>query len=183
MSRKSLTESFEMMIDAELARRKASTGFHMVQPERMPVPDLDGPEWDKPYLLAQERDTVGFYISGHPLDDVRDLVTAGATTTVSRILTEEVSDGASVTLGGVVSFIESRNTRKGDMMATVTVEDYTGSLDCVFFPAAYRQVRQGLFCGTIVFIGGRVDHRDGGSQLIATSLSVPDLSHKEMNAQ
>ncbi|WP_283135779.1 DNA polymerase III subunit alpha [Rhizohabitans arisaemae] len=184
-TRRGLGEHFESLIDNVVAvKRKEAEGqyglFGGDDGERdVPMPGLDvvfsTTEWEKSHLLAQEREMLGLYVSDHPLAGVEHILSAGTDTSVAA-LAGDLPDGAVVTVGGVVSALQRKTTKRGDLWAIATVEDLGGSVDCMFFPAAYQPVSTLLAEDTVVFVTGRVDKREDAPRLIALDLSVPDLS-------
>ncbi len=84
--------------------------------------------------------------------------------------------GTSVTIGGLVTGLQRKVTRRGDTWAIATVEDLEGSVDVMLFPATYQQHALQVAEDTIVVVKGRVDRRDDAPQVIASDLSLPDLS-------
>lgn len=166
-TRKWLTENYELMIDMEIEKRKGPSGPFPSPTPVVEIPD-DAEEWDDDYLLIQERDVLGFYISGHPLHGNEGIIKRLASANVSDL---EEKDGKWVTVAGVVTFVEKKRNKTGMDWASVFLEDLSGSVECLFFPSSYKLVCQALVVGVIAAIKGRVD----GSQLIATELSIPDL--------
>jgi DNA polymerase III subunit alpha len=133
-------------------------------------------EWDKPYLLAQEREMLGLYVSDHPLFGAQDVLRERTDTTVAELGGGDHPDGAVVTIGGIVSAVRRRTTRQGNPWAAATVEDLAGSIECVFFPAIYQLVADDLVEDAVVLVKGRLDKREDVPRLVAMELAVPDLS-------
>jgi DNA polymerase-3 subunit alpha len=142
------------------------------------VPDL--PEWDKSVKLAYEREMLGLYVSDHPLYGVEHVL-AGAVDCGIPSLSEEAErpSGSTVTIGGLVTGIQRKITKRGDTWAIATVEDLEGSIDVMFFPATYQLFALQLVEDTVVVVKGRLDRRDEGPQVIASELTVPDLDVDE----
>ncbi|GAA5034090.1 DNA polymerase III subunit alpha [Actinopolymorpha pittospori] len=139
------------------------------------VPTID--EWDKRVLLANERDMLGLYVSDHPLNGVEQGLARLSDTSVASLLADdERPDGATVTVAGLVTTVQRRMTRRGDPWAVVTLEDLTGGIDVLFFPATYQLHGAELAEDTIVAVRGRLDRREDDAQLIASDLTVPDLT-------
>lgn len=172
MTRKWLIEHFEVMVDAASARKAELARGPLVEPVRMPEVEIpeDAEEWDMAYLLAQEREALGFYVSGHPLDGLDDYIKSHASCSISEIPVDEW-----VTVAGVITFIEEKTTRKGAHMATITLEDITGSVSCIFFPGSYVKVQDGLIQDAVAFVSGRLDLRDGSPQFIGSRIEIPDM--------
>jgi DNA polymerase-3 subunit alpha len=131
-------------------------------------------EWDKAVLLAYEREMLGLYVSDHPLFGVEHVIAAHVDTPVSGIIDKE--DGASVVVGGLLSSVTRRVTKQGNAWAAVQLEDLEGSVEVMFFPATYQLAAVHLVEDAIVLVRGRVDKREDTPKLIASDITVPDLS-------
>jgi DNA polymerase-3 subunit alpha len=137
------------------------------------VPDL--PEWDKPIRLGYEREMLGLYVTDHPLLGVEHVLARHVDATVASLADEGVT-GATVTVGGLITSVQRKVTRKGATWASVTLEDLEGSIEVVFFPAAYQQYALQLTPDSVVVVRGRYERRDDAPQLVASELTVPDLT-------
>ncbi len=112
------------------------------------------PEWPVNQKLAYERDALGFYISGHPLEKFRwDLKRLGAVTT-SDVKTKGIKE---VRIGGVITALKLKNTKKGDRYASFALEDWLGTIDSLVWPDTYRQVQTLIAADEPVLITGRAD--------------------------
>ncbi len=94
-------------------------------------------EWDDDEKLRKERESLGFYITGHPLDRFSDVIAGFATTTTQGLADAE--DKAVVRLAGLVNTMRIKRTRKGDKMATLRLEDKHGFVDVVVFPDVFAR--------------------------------------------
>ena len=97
--------------------------------------DID--EWADDEKLRKEKESLGFYITGHPLDGFADVIPQFATTTTQDLV--NVKDKAVVRLAGLVSSMRIKRTRKGDKMATIRLEDKQGFTDVVVFPDVFAR--------------------------------------------
>jgi DNA polymerase-3 subunit alpha len=141
------------------------------------APSIPLGEWDKSVLLQYEREMLGLYVSDHPLFGVEHIISAAADCSVASLTgSEERSDGSFVTIGGMVSGLQRKVTKKGDVWAVATVEDLEGAIDVMFFPQTYRLFATTLVEDAIVVVKGRLDRRDDVPKLIASELSLPDVS-------
>ncbi|WP_167202874.1 DNA polymerase III subunit alpha [Actinomyces respiraculi] len=139
------------------------------------VPDL--PEWDKKDKLAYERDMLGLYVSDHPLLGLEGLLGKLADTEIADLLSnDERPDGAMVTVAGLITSLQRKTTKQGNLWAIVQVEDLGGSVECLFFPATYQTVSTMLAPDTVVTIRGKLNRRDGQVALYAQELTIPDVS-------
>lgn len=119
-------------------------------------PDL--PEWSEHDRLAAEKDSLGFYLSGHPLDDREAELQQLRTHRLSDL--GGASDRQKATLGVLISAIRTKQTKKGDTMGFLQVEDTTGSTEVVLFPQTYRSQLEVLKVGAVVLIQGETEVRD-----------------------
>jgi DNA polymerase-3 subunit alpha len=121
-------------------------------------------------MLAWEKELIGLYVSDHPLQPVMaDLQTI--VTHYSQQLTEE-DNGKTVTMAGVVTNLRPYQTKKGDAMGFVSVEDLQGHLELVVFPKVWKEVSKWLALEQIVVIKGKVDAKEPGSaKILVDSLS------------
>jgi len=131
-------------------------------------------EWDKAVLLAYEREMLGLYVSDHPLLGVEHVIAAAVDCPVSGLADRE--DGSTVVLGGILSSVTRKVTKKGDSWALVVLEDLEGAVEVMFFPASYQLAAVQLVEDAVVLVRGRVDRREDAPKIIATELIVPDLS-------
>jgi DNA polymerase-3 subunit alpha len=121
--------------------------------EQMPMPDL--PEWDRPQLLAGEKETLGFYITGHPLAEYRGLIARHTNLTTEDLAS--LQDKSTIKLGAIVVAIKEISTKNGDRMAFVTLEDMAGTVEAVVFPDLYRSSMLHLAKDSVVLVKGQVD--------------------------
>jgi DNA polymerase-3 subunit alpha len=138
------------------------------------VPNVPAGEWEKRDLLAFEREMLGLYVSDHPLFGVEHVIHAASDSTVATL--GELSDGSMVTVGGILSGLTRKVTKQGKSWAMAQLEDLDGSVEVLFFPVTYELVGMQLAEDAIVVVKARVDKRDDVPRLIASDLSVPDLT-------
>jgi DNA polymerase-3 subunit alpha len=137
------------------------------------IPDT---EWDTKLLLAFEREMLGLYVSGHPLAGFENLLAAQSDTSIPDILDGTVPDRATVVVGGILTGLSRRLTKKGDPWATATLEDLTGGVEVAFFPKVYAEVSLQLAEDAIVLIKARVSRSDDRLSLHADRVTIPDLT-------
>ena len=103
------------------------------------VPDE---EWERKHELALEREMLGLYVSGHPLDGYEEAIAAQTDTELTTILGGELKHGAEVVIGGIISSVDRRFSKKdGSPWAIVTVEDHNGaSVELLVFNKLYALV-------------------------------------------
>ena len=123
-------------------------------------------EYSKEELLAFEKDILGVYISGHPLDDYEGLWRKNITATSADFIVDEeteeavVKDGMKVVIGGLVAGKVVKITRSNQLMAFITLEDLMGSVEVIVFPKNYEADRDVLTEDSKIFIKGRVSLGD-----------------------
>ncbi|GAA0910974.1 DNA polymerase III subunit alpha [Streptomyces thermoalcalitolerans] len=186
-TRKGLMARYESMIDNVVAvKRKEAEGqfdlFGGMGEESSDEPgfgldvEFSTEEWDKAYLLAQEREMLGLYVSDHPLFGLEHVLADKADAGIAQLNSGEFADGSTVTIGGIISGLQRKMTKQGNAWAIATVEDLAGSIECMFFPATYQLVSTQLVEDAVVFVKGRLDKREDVPRLVAMELMVPDLS-------
>ncbi|WP_329319206.1 DNA polymerase III subunit alpha [Streptomyces sp. NBC_01262] len=187
-TRKGLSAVFESMIDNVVAvkRKEAEGQFDLFgdlggdDADSGTAFGLDTPigedEWEKGFLLTQEREMLGLYVSDHPLFGIEHVLNDKTDAAIAALNGGDYSDGAIVTIGGIISGMQRKMTKQGNAWAIATVEDLAGSIDCMFFPASYQLVSTQLVEDSIVFVKGRLDKREDIPRLVAMELMVPDLT-------
>ncbi|MFI7065731.1 DNA polymerase III subunit alpha [Kribbella sp. NPDC050124] len=179
-TRKGLVARHEELVETAIAvkRKEAEGQFDLFGTTAAPAFGLEvsfsDEEWDKAALLAREREMLGLYVSDHPLFGLEHVLADRADAAIVQL--GDHPDGAVVTIGGIISALQRRMTKRGDTWATATVEDLAGSIECLFFPATYQVLSGQLIQDAIVFVTGRLDKREDVPRLIAAEIAIPDLS-------
>jgi DNA polymerase-3 subunit alpha len=128
-------------------------------------------EFDKKELLAFEKESLGLYVSEHPLSAVADALKRKVDCAMREVETRR--DGEIVTVGGIVESIKQMTTKKGDPMAFVRVEDTVAGVEVVVFNSVYAASRELLETDRILIVKGRVDHKQAGeSKIIAIEVTA-----------
>jgi len=131
------------------------------------MPDIE--EWTEKELLLQEKEALGFYITGHPLDRYEDLLNQFTNTDVASI--KEVRNSQTVRIGGIVRDSKViRTKRKGELMAFITIEDMHGSVEVVVFPSVYASVSNVLSEDNPVIIQGEAKKEENSVKIFAESI-------------
>jgi DNA polymerase III subunit alpha len=134
-------------------------------------PAIPPGEFEKSELLRLEKETLGLYVSEHPLAAVRDQLRRKTDATLGEL--ERRRDGEVVTIGGIVSEVKQVTTKRGDLMVFLSLDDPTGSAEVVVFNAAYNTGRDLCVTDRIVIVKGRIDHKQAGeTKVIAMELSA-----------
>ncbi|MDY5153868.1 DNA polymerase-3 subunit alpha [Actinobaculum suis] len=180
-SRRALLSRVDEAVDSVAALKKNEAvgqfdlfgGTSVQEGVEVTIPEI--PEWDKREKLNKERDVLGLYVSDHPLSGMEHILDRAADTTIVRLMNEEtIPDGASLSLAGLITKVETRISKKnGRMWATVVLEDLTGSAEINFFPNTYQQVSGNLQTDQVAIVRCRVSDRDGNLQLAAQEMTLP----------
>ena len=139
--------------------------------QRVPPRLSDVPDWSNTEMLKREKAALGFYISGHPLDRYRDELASFATSTIGGL--EQIVDGKEVTVGGVLTRINSMLDKKGNLMAFVTLEDFSGKTELIVFSDCYEKGKEFMEVDRMVLVTGRVSTREGEQSKIVVSEVLP----------
>ena len=131
----------------------------------MPEPPLPRAEkWTTQEQLKGEKETLGFYISGHPLQGYEAALQDIANADVDKL--SGFHNGANVAVGGIILDLSVRTTKKGDRFAMFQLEDQYGSLRIVAWPEAYKKAALRLANDAPVLVRGRLEIEDGGAMTI-----------------
>ena len=125
-------------------------------------------EWPESQRLTFEKETLGFYLSGHPLTRYADALRRLTTTHTQQL--REISDGEEIVIGGVVNALKEITTKKGDRMAFLTLEDLHGVAEVIIFAELYKKSTLLLKSEEPVFIKGRVDAGDENAKIVANEI-------------
>ncbi|HWA67654.1 MAG TPA: DNA polymerase III subunit alpha [Mycobacteriales bacterium] len=133
-------------------------------------------EWDKSTLLAYEREMLGLYVSDHPLFGIEHVLAAAVDCPISALSGEDRSDGQIVTVGGIISSLTRKMTKRGDSWATAVLEDLEGAIEVLFFPKAYEEHGIHLAEDAVLLVRARIDKREEAPRLMAMEVAIPDVS-------
>ncbi len=128
------------------------------------LPDV--PDWPARVRLQMEKDSTGVYMTGHPLDDYRDALEKLTFTTADlepqegREAEMMALDGQYAELGGILTEVKGKATKKGDYMAFVTLEDMTGQIECLVFPRVFERYQALLQEDEAVVLSGKISVRE-----------------------
>jgi DNA polymerase-3 subunit alpha len=140
------------------------------------LPPVPVGEWDKSTLLSFEREMLGLYVSDHPLFGIEHLLQTHADTSIASLMGDDPKpDGTPVTVAGLITGLQLKRTKKGDLWAIATVEDLDGAIECLFFPTAYLTYSTMLAQDTVCAVKGRVSARDDSISIFAQELMIPDI--------
>jgi DNA polymerase-3 subunit alpha len=130
-------------------------GAPVLTPSHAPIPTA---EFDRTELLAAEKESIGLFISAHPLKALGAAMAAATDCALAAL--SERRDGDLVTVGGIISQTKRLRTKKGDSMMFATLDDLDGSVEMVVFAKTLEDCKGALVGDAIVLVRGRVDHKD-----------------------
>ncbi len=114
--------------------------------------------WTESQTLASEKEVLGFYVTGHPLEKYRDAIRTLTRHDSSTV--EELANDAQIALAGILASLRIRPSRKGDLWASGTLEDLRGTVEIIVFPQALQQVQSLLKPDTALLVRGRLRHEE-----------------------
>ncbi|MBL7684842.1 MAG: DNA polymerase III subunit alpha, partial [Deltaproteobacteria bacterium] len=132
------------------------------------IPEIS--EWPEQQRLKIEKEAIGFYITGHPLKEYEERIRKLASVNTQSI--REVVDKSEVVMAGMVSTLKEIQTKKGDRMAFVTLEDLHGTLEVVVFSDVYSDSQPLLAADEPILIKGQVDMNEESVKLLATQITA-----------
>jgi DNA polymerase-3 subunit alpha len=197
-NRPQLLAVFESAMDANSSLRKQTVdgqislfdmafgGAPLVQ-ENHALPNL--PDYPLRQRLALEKEIAGVYITGHPLDDYRDVLGKLPFSTADLDGLEEREDrglsldGQIVDMGGILTEVKGKATKKGAYMGFITLEDLTGQIECLVFPKVYERYQGMMAVDDLVVLHGRLSIREEEAPKLLVEKLIPlEAWHPEESA-
>ena len=197
-NRPQLMAVFESAMDANSSLRKQTVdgqislfdmafgGAPLVQ-ENHTLPNL--PDYPLRQRLALEKEIAGVYITGHPLDDYRDVLGKLPFSTADLDGLEEREDrglsldGQIVDMGGILTEVKGKATKKGAYMGFITLEDLTGQVECLVFPKVYERYQGMMAVDDLVVLHGRLSIREEEAPKLLVEKLIPlEAWHPEESA-
>ena len=190
--RSELLAVYDSMMDSVSSSRKKNLEgqmglFALLEDEeaaaRIPIPSM--PERSRAELMAMEKETTGIYISGHPMDDYRQILRGTRVVPIGQLMDEErhYQDDQIVSVAGIVQGVKMKTTRNNSMMAYVTVEDDTASIEMLAFSNVLSQYGGYLRENSPVVITGRLSLRDDKEPQIVVNRARPISDYAEGRAE
>ena len=149
-------------------RRANGSGGGFVTPSHAPIPAI---EFERAELLAAEKESIGLFISAHPLKEVRAALNARVDCPLSDLAAKR--DGDWVLVGGMITETKKIRTKKGDPMMFATLDDLDASVELLVFGNALSAAGEALVADSIVLVRGRVDHKDRDKTCIVVQQIEP----------
>jgi DNA polymerase III subunit alpha len=134
-------------------------------------PTLTAEEFDGRELLRLEKQTLGTFLSEHPLSDVRDALRARVDMSLAQLAT--AADGSWVTVGGLVTERKKVRTKRGDEMMFATLDDIEGQVEMLVFNSAFATTASRIEIDRVVIVRGRVDHKERGETKLVVQEAEP----------
>ena len=194
-TRKQFMSIYVQIVDHVTQEKKNSmvgqmTLFDLVsedQKEEFQIRMPDVGEYSKETLLAFEKEVLGIYVSGHPLEAYEEKWKKSISATTADFQLDEetghtkVHDGAKEIIGGMITEKTIKHTKTNQMMAFITVEDLLGTVEVVVFPRDYEKNRDYLEVDSKVFVRGRVSEEDDKpSKMICEKIIPFERTKKEL---
>jgi DNA polymerase-3 subunit alpha len=182
--RKGLLNVFEAIVDAALRKRREREAGTMslfdlggdggaddpVFDDRLSIPDT---EFDKTERLRAEKDMLGLYVSDHPLMGVEHALRRLVECSIAEL--NDLEDGMMRTVAGVVTGLQRKYTKRGDLMATFVLEDLAAAIEVMVFPKTMQTYGELLTSDAIVTVRGRIDGREDTPKLMAMEITRPEV--------
>lgn len=155
--------------------------------QEIPLPDID--EFPKKVLIGYEKEVTGLYLSGHPMDEYRDILRLIHTAQIGRIVSGEEENGFEdnqpIDVAGMITKVRMKTTKADSVMAYVELEDETGAIEILVFPKTLERCSIYLKEDAGVLVSGRLSYReDRDPQILCDSIRpITDLNMKANNKQ
>ncbi len=183
-NRRSMLQSIDIILPIVEAehRFKGDGQLGLFGDEAQPdfsLPDV--PELPKAELLEFEKQSIGMYVSGHPLAEYEGFIKNGGYLPIKKINSRSVKDGERVTVVGILDEVTTRQLKNKSVMASSSLEDTTGRINVIIFSAAFIANRAALQKGNIIIAKGKVSEReDRDSEFILESAEIVPASSAGM---
>jgi len=166
---------------AQKAARDREAGQHGLfgifddQPQSHEQPLPDSPDWDEHVRLQNEKEVLGFFVSGHPLEKYREKVEDLRALSVEDLnkFKKSSGKGEEVPTAGILGGIKVMKSRKGDLYANLSLEDMTGRIEAIAFPEAFKRLGDKLKLEVPVFVKASVRVEEGAAPKIAINEIMP----------
>lgn len=179
----------EVLPDAQAAGNKVQADAHMGQGSIFDMagggeaktarhPPVSETEYEQSELLALEKETMGTFLSSHPLDGLREALAGASDCDLGEVASR--SDGSWVTVGGIVTEYRKVRTRSGTMMAFATLSDIESEIELIVFKADQSEKTGAIRPDAVVLVKGRVDQTEKGAKIVVQGAEAFDPSEAEI---
>ncbi|MDN5582276.1 MAG: DNA polymerase III subunit alpha [Corynebacterium sp.] len=182
--RKGLMLVFEDAVDSVTSTKKAAargqydlfSGLDAVEDDAFKV-DVPDQHWERKHELTLEREMLGLYVSGHPLDGFEASLDSQIDTPLTTVISGELPDKRAIKVGGIISSVDRRVDKKGNPWAIVTIEDQHGAqIELLCFSRTYAMVAPMIAEDNIILAQAEVSIRDDRTSLFCNDLKPAELS-------
>ncbi len=143
----------------------------------------DRPEWTKKDKLAFEREMLGLYVSDHPLRGLEGALAKESSTVVEQLTNPDAKvDGETVVVAGLLTGVQHRTAKSGNLYGQVTIEDFTGEIQALFMGKSYQEFGSMLVADSIVALRGKINVRDDGVSMHAYGVKPIDTGVQDEGA-
>ncbi len=181
----------EALPEVQAAGNKAQSDAHLGQgsifdtedgvegadPGGQHAPISDG-EFDQKELLALEKETLGTYLSSHPLDGLREAILARSDCSLAELASRD--DGSWVKVGGIITEYKKMRTKKGGQMAFATLNDIEAEVELIVFKAGESEKLKAIQPDSVILVKGRIDQTEKGTKIVAQEAVVFDPGPEEI---
>ncbi len=154
--------------DSEDANESSNSSFQIALPRIS--------NFEKRTLLDMEKEMLGVYLTGHPLEEYSVALKSKSNITIEKIITEYAEEGVErttqVTIGGIITKIKQVVTKKGDLMAFIEVEDVSGIIEVIVFPKAYTKFQELIQADNIVLVKGKIGYEKEKPNIFADNVEI-----------
>ena len=181
----------EALPDAHAAGIKAQADAHLGQGSIFDTEDevgqavsgmqhapISDAEFEQKELLALEKETLGTYLSSHPLDGLREAILARSDCSIGELASRD--DGSWVKIGGIVTEYREMRTRKGGKMAFATLSDIEAEVELIVFKVGESEKLKAIQPDSVILVKGRIDQTDKGTKVVAQEAVVFDPGPDEV---
>jgi DNA polymerase-3 subunit alpha len=158
----------------DMADSAIATQHDVVRP---PIPEG---EWEQPEMLAAEKETLGLFLSDHPLKAVAGALRARVDCTIADL--DHKKDGDWLSVGGMIVESKKIRTKNGSNMMFARIDDLTAQVEIIVFAKALEGIQDNLHNDAIVTVRGRIDHKDGEVKLVAQEVTPFEPTEEELAA-
>jgi DNA polymerase-3 subunit alpha len=158
----------------DMADSAVATTHEVIRP---PIPEG---EWEQPEMLAAEKETLGLFLSNHPLKPVAGALRARVDCSIADL--DHKKDGDWLSVGGMIVESKTIRTKNGSSMMFARIDDLTAQVEIIVFAKALDAVKEHLHNDAIVTVRGRIDHKDGEVKLVAQEVAPFEPTEEELAA-